>query len=146
MSIYQFLALLGTHWVGDFVLQTDWQAKNKSKSFDALSRHVAIYTAVLWAGSAVIFWGHSFGAITAFAGLNWFLHLATDYCTSRLNSRLWAKGDVHNFFVAVGFDQLVHQFTLALTAVLLLSTPQAPTPDQLYGCTIQQQATNGDCP
>jgi hypothetical protein len=21
-----------------------------------------------------------------------------------------------------------------------------PTPDQLYGCTIEQQASNGDCP
>ncbi len=21
-----------------------------------------------------------------------------------------------------------------------------PTPDQLYGCTVQQQAPNGDCP
>lgn len=36
----------------------------------------------------------------------------------------------------------------AVAAALFVFWPhhQQPTPDQLYGCTIQQQAPNGDCP
>src|SRR4029077_195261 len=42
---WQLVALLATHWVGDFVLQTNFQASNKNKRLDALSLHVATYTA-----------------------------------------------------------------------------------------------------
>jgi hypothetical protein len=33
-----YLVLLVCHWIADFVLQSDWQASNKSKSNVALSR------------------------------------------------------------------------------------------------------------
>jgi hypothetical protein len=48
-------------------------------------------------------------------------HTITDYFTSRLNSRLWAKGDVHNFFVSIGFDQVLHYVQLFTTYYLLKS-------------------------
>jgi hypothetical protein len=115
-----FLSLLAAHWLADFVLQTHWQAQNKSKSNVALFRHVLVYTAVLGAASAAIF-GPSIGWL-GFVWLNFALHFATDYCTSRLTSRLYTRGDWHNFFVVVGFDQLIHQATLAATMWWLLST------------------------
>lgn len=118
--IYQFLALLFVHWIADFVLQTDWQAKNKSSDNVALGKHVATYTICLGLAVPIIFHPANPVACLAFIALNGVMHFATDYYTSRLNSWLWAKGDVHNFFVAVGFDQLIHQFTLALTAIWLL--------------------------
>lgn len=34
----------------------------------------------------------------------------------------------------------------ALAVWLLWPSNPGPTPDQLYGCTIKQQAPNGDCP
>lgn len=117
--LWQFLALLGAHWVADFVLQTHWQASNKSKRNDALFRHVLVYTACLGATSAVIF-RPGLGWL-AFTWLNFALHFGTDYFTSRWTSRLYAKQDWHNFFVVVGLDQLIHQTTLALTMVWLLS-------------------------
>lgn len=113
-----FVILLIVHWVADFVLQTHWQASNKSKRLDALARHVAIYTATLAVSSIILF-----GAMgAAFALVNGVLHFGTDYFTSRWSSRLWAKQDWHNFFVVIGFDQLIHQITLAATMWLILAT------------------------
>jgi Protein of unknown function (DUF3307) len=47
----RFADLLAAHAVGDFLLQTDWQAQNKrgglapdATSRQALARHVAVYT------------------------------------------------------------------------------------------------------
>lgn len=118
--LYQFLALLVVHWVADFVLQTHWQAQNKSKNNNALGQHVAIYTGVLLLATPLIFPQPGF-AWPTFVVVNGVLHFATDYFTSRWTSKLYAKGDWHNFFVVVGFDQLIHQFTLALTALYLFS-------------------------
>lgn len=114
MTIYwQFIALLAVHWVADFVLQTHWQASNKSKNFEALSPHVCSYTAALGFGALIMF-GTSVSFVS-FVLANFMLHLVTDFCTSRVTSKLYAKGDIHNFFVVVGFDQLIHQVTIAVT-------------------------------
>lgn len=114
MTIYwQFMALLAVHWVADFVLQTHWQASNKSKNFEALSRHVYSYGVALMVGSLFIL-GPSINTVK-FLMANVVLHLATDFCTSRVTSKLYAKDDIHNFFVVVGFDQLIHQVTIAVT-------------------------------
>jgi len=116
--IFQFLALLGAHWIGDFVLQTHWQASNKSTNNDALAMHVAVYTGVLALSSPYIFWTPGPASLAAFVGLNSFLHFVTDYFTSRVSSRLFAK-DWHNFFVVIGFDQLIHQVTLGATMLFV---------------------------
>lgn len=120
--LWQFLALLAIHWLADFVLQTHWQASNKSKNNEALARHVGTYTFVLFIGSAVIFWSANIAPLKwiAFVLGNGALHFATDYCTSRWSSRLYAKQDWHNFFVVIGLDQLIHQATLAATMAWLI--------------------------
>lgn len=118
-QLWQFVTLLAVHWVADFVLQTHWQATNKSKNNEALAAHIGIYTLALMIGSAVIF-GQS-AAWVYFWALNGILHFATDYCTSRISSRLYAKQDWHNFFVVVGFDQFIHQITLAATMAALFN-------------------------
>lgn len=115
-----FLILLAVHWLADFVLQTHWQAQNKSKRNDALGAHVGVYTLALAIGSMLIF-GQS-TAWVYFWALNGVLRLTTDYFTSRWSSRLYAKQDWHNFFVVIGFDQLIHQTTLALTMVLFFGS------------------------
>lgn len=129
---FQFLALLVVHFVADFMLQTHWQAQNKSKNNEALGRHVASYTAVLLVATPFIFPGmrtvgepEPYVGWFLFVALNGALHFATDYFTSRWTSKLYAKGDWHNFFVVVGLDQLIHQFTLALTALWLFGPGRA---------------------
>jgi len=112
-----FVVLLLAHWVGDFVLQSQWQAMNKSKRLDALALHVAIYSAVLLV-AAVTLLGPWRGLLFTLA--NAALHFATDFVTSRLTSRFWERQEWHRFFVMVGFDQFIHQATLAATLALML--------------------------
>ena len=120
MLLYQVLAILATHFVGDFVLQTHWMAQNKSRDNEALLVHVLVYTICLCFGAAGAFLltGNHL-AVMAWIGLNFALHFATDWVTSRWTSKLWAAQRWHDFFVAVGLDQLIHYVTLLLTARLL---------------------------
>ncbi len=100
---------MGIHWLGDFVLQSDWMARNKSKNWAALTAHVGVYTATLMIGTLSI----------GYALLNGVLHFGVDAITSRINSRLWADKEVHYFFVGVGADQFVHYACLLGTYWLL---------------------------
>ena len=111
------IGILFMHWVADFVLQTDWQAKNKSSNNIALLKHVGSYSAVLFVASLFLFTKTEIALYWVM--LNSLLHFATDYVTSRINSYLWNKGDVHNFFVMVGFDQLIHYVCLFGTLLVL---------------------------
>src|SRR6516164_3774721 len=114
---WQLVVLLATHWIGDFVLQTNFQASNKNRRLDALSLHVATYTATLFRAAIILF-----GVMVAviFAGVNGALHFVTDYITSRASSKLWAEQNWHLFFVTIGFDQLIHQATLASTLWIMV--------------------------
>lgn len=127
INIYVVLGILLIHWFADFVLQTDEQTKNKSKSWKALLQHTFNYSMV-WFTLIVAFavWCNHFGGPSAkelgwskcmilFPFVTFVCHTITDYFTSRLNSKLYAKGDVHNFFVLIGFDQWLHAAQLLLT-------------------------------
>lgn len=125
-----FLSIIFMHWISDFVLQSHNMAVNKSKSFLWLNKHVAVYAATMTAGLQLLLilnyenmperkmmsslpmlvWG-----LVQFFGITYLTHLATDFVTSRITSRLWAKQDWHNFFVVVGFDQIIHYATLYAT-------------------------------
>jgi hypothetical protein len=136
------LSLLALHFIGDFLLQTDWMALNKSKDFEALGVHVGVYTCVFagWlyfpvppAPLAV--------SISKFLVFTFITHWLTDAVTSRMTARLWfielwerdktlvpltyeafpfvARVDSakrHWFFVVIGADQLIHAATLAFAA------------------------------
>lgn len=97
------LGILATHFVADFVLQSDWMALNKSKRNSILALHVGIYsTCFLWLGPL-------------YAGLNLVAHFVTDWMTSRWTSRLYKAGKRHWFFVVIGLDQVAHYVVLFLT-------------------------------
>lgn len=118
------LLILFIHWIADFVLQTDWQAKNKSKRMDALLIHAWAYS-ILWLLPAVFLLKKTDVAMNAvisawlFVIITFICHAVTDYFTSRLNAKLWSEGKVHLFFVSVGFDQFLHFTQLFLTYKLL---------------------------
>jgi hypothetical protein len=122
MSLGLILSIIFIHWFADFVLQTDWQAKNKSKNNKALLSHTWTYSLVWY--TIGVFYAMSDPnyipwSLTLFVLITFVAHTLTDYFTSRLNSKLWAKGDVHNFFVSVGFDQVLHYAQLFGTFYLL---------------------------
>jgi hypothetical protein len=100
--------ILAHHFVGDFVLQTDDMAKRKSKSNAWLGRHVAVYTATLMLAALMLFRRDFMTMGLAWIGANSVLHLAIDWCTSRMTTRLWSQGKTHDFFVVIGFDQMLH--------------------------------------
>lgn len=111
--------ILFLHFLGDFVFQSDRMAQGKSKSARPLLAHVATYSFVLFAGLLLVpmvTYDAPFGAGAFWAALyaftNGVIHLAVDFVTSRINSKLWADKKVHWFFVGVGADQFIHAATL----------------------------------
>jgi len=94
--------MLITHFIADFILQTDKTAKGKSRSNPVLMNHCVVYGACfLWVSiEAAVFLGVS--------------HFVIDWVTSRKNAILWEKQEVHAFFVSVGLDQLLHQMCIIL--------------------------------
>lgn len=115
IPINVILAILVIHFLADFVLQTHYQASNKSKCNKALGEHVVIYTIALVLLGAIIFITPMGIAWGLFNGV---IHFGVDYVTSRINSKLWAKQRWHDFFVSVGFDQLLHYISLFTTYLL----------------------------
>lgn len=106
------------HWVSDFLCQTHEMSLKKSKSILWLSYHVIVYTLMttfLWS----IFFGNMMinplTTILLIFGITFITHWITDYFTSRWTSRLWEEKQVHNFFVIIGLDQLIHAITLLIT-------------------------------
>lgn len=103
-TIIYVLWICWAHWLGDAVLQTDEQAKNKSSSFIWLSKHIAVYTLVM-----SVFFGPVFGLI------NGAVHFVVDAISSRISKYYWLKEQRHNFFVVVLADQAIHLSCLVLT-------------------------------
>ena len=113
--ILAILVILLFHYIGDFLLQTDQMAKKKSTDIRWLGAHTLAYTVALI--PAVIILGFMLGKweqAVAFVLINGFLHGNVDMITSQINAKLWEKGQIHNFFCMIGFDQLVHSATLLL--------------------------------
>lgn len=127
LSLIEIFSIIIIHWFADFVLQTHKQAQGKSKNWNDLLAHTFTYSS-MWVFASCLLIGYANKVQTTqwyvihsilFALITFIAHTATDYFTSRLNSKLWVKGDVHNFFVSVGFDQVLHYIQLFLTYYLL---------------------------
>lgn len=114
--LFTMIFILYAHLVGDFVLQTDWMATNKSSSLTALSVHVGVYTLVMAIASIAF---HSASPVS-FVIVNGILHFATDSITSRISASYWKREERHAFFVTIGIDQFIHAVTLLVTAYLFV--------------------------
>jgi hypothetical protein len=113
IDIVVVVTILWAHFVGDFILQSDYHAVNKSKSNLALFEHV------LWYSLPLTFAGFLIPVSLAWLVVNMVLHGAIDYVTSRISSRLWKQDKRHWFFVTIGADQSLH-FTCLFVSYLWL--------------------------
>lgn len=111
--------LLFLHGLADFWCQNRWMADNKSKSMEALTLHVFVYSLVLWFG--VLCTGqYGLNDVCRFAVVTFAGHWLTDAVTSRLTKKALAAKNMHVFFGVIGTDQFVHTASLLLTAHYLL--------------------------
>lgn len=127
-SFLEIFGILLTHWVADFIFQSDEDAKGKSKYMKNLVFHTVTYS-IAWLVPLLIYsivyniWYPNvrYGLHNAFdfVIITFIFHTITDYFTSRLNSKLWAAGKTHNFFVSIGFDQLLHYAQLFITIYII---------------------------
>jgi len=122
--IWGVLYILIVHWFADFVLQTHHMSTRKSTSNYYLTMHVTIYSFV-----TIFLWSLLFPFTELTVSFNGFLlslvsifvmHWITDYFTSRWTSRLYKEERFHDFFVVIGFDQVLHYTQLLLTFNYLL--------------------------
>jgi uncharacterized Tic20 family protein len=124
INVLHVLLLLLIHFLADFGLQTDWQAKNKAKNQDALARHVLNYSLCFILPIACVLPVTIINALLLgllFSFITFWSHFGTDAYTSKLVGKLHADGDIHNMFVVIGMDQLLHAAQLILTYGLILN-------------------------
>ena len=101
--IMEIILLMWAHFIGDFLLQNDKMALNKSKSNLWLGIHSLVYSLPL------VFFGFQF------AVFNGIFHYLIDWVTSRGTTKLWLANERHWFFVLIGFDQTIHVTILLLS-------------------------------
>jgi len=126
------LTILMVHWLLDFIIQTDEQAKSKWHSNEALLSHTGIYAGGWFFAAVFMLMSGSTDAkgnttdayfiwyALVVAGITFVAHTVTDYITSRESHKYFAKMDTHNGFIIIGFDQILHYVQLYLTFKLLI--------------------------
>ena len=107
-----YILIVWLHFLGDFILQSDRMALNKSKSNYWLTQHAFAYIAPFLPLCRV--YGGT-GGMSYFLAVNVAAHWLVDWVTSRITAKLWAAGQRHWFFTCIGFDQAIHMTVLFLT-------------------------------
>lgn len=121
-----FLLIIWGHYVADFVFQLDRMAKNKSKSVSALKEHIYWYSFILFLFAIFIF---KFNIVLAilYVLVNGISHYYVDKYTSKITSRLYAKGKMgadkfpnFGFYSIIGLDQAIHMTILIVSYMLMI--------------------------
>lgn len=134
MNIVLIILIFFFHWVGDFVLQSNWMATQKATNLFALMTHVLEYSTMwliltilyIMVATAFLFAPASYivGAPLLIFFITFISHFAIDFVTSKVNRKLSAIGkredNYHNLFVSIGFDQFLHLSQLIITFYLIL--------------------------
>lgn len=124
IEIPLLICLFVIHWIGDYLLQTRVQGNGKSSSNKLLLEHTIAYSVFLGLGvslMALVFnMSMSIESIIQYTVLNFVLHTATDWLTSRATKNLWSRRKEWETFAIMGFDQLVHMTCLVVTYCMLI--------------------------
>jgi hypothetical protein len=123
MTATVFLVLLAGHLLGDWVAQTDWQATTKTRSWAALTAHVASYHLLMGLLLLIPILRDGWPAGKALAAL------AASAITHAVIDRRWPVRALMRAAGSPGFatvewgvivvDQALHLFILVILAVLL---------------------------
>lgn len=120
MTADVFLALLLTHLLGDFVLQTDHQAKGKTTSWWCMAGHVVSYHAlmlpVLWFATALPL-GHILAVMAVSAGTHALIdrRWPVRWLLEHTGSRTFAQ----QFWGIIVVDQVLHISILIVLALVI---------------------------
>ncbi len=117
ISFSTLIYILLIHFLADFGLQTHDQATKKGTDVLYLTYHVAVYS-LIWLFASYTYFGNIWTALV-FYTFTFIFHWITDFMTSRIGKPFWDKGDLHNGFVIVGFDQVLHYIQLIVTLLIL---------------------------
>lgn len=110
ITLSTVILIVMTHFLADFGLQTHEQATGKSSNEKQLMWHVAVYSGV-WLFMSYCLFQNAFLSII-FAVITYICHYITDYFSSRIGKPYWEKKDLHNGFVIIGADQVLHMIQL----------------------------------
>ncbi len=108
--IENFGFIIINHFIGDFAFQTRMMGDNKWKSLYWLGIHVLVYTLVMGFLSFPFF--PSALIWIQWLALNSFLHLCTDYVTSKLSHKFYDEKNYKYFWTTIGADQTIHSLIL----------------------------------
>ena len=116
-----FESLLMAHILGDWILQTEWQALNKEKNWRAMAANVVVYSAVVF---AVLGWRLGWGNASVYAAVAALaiVHVVLDRRRPLLwfmkAARITVSRQPEAWFV-VAVDQAIHLLFLGMAAVYL---------------------------
>lgn len=110
--------LLAGHFVGDWIVQTDWQAANKAASWRANQLHMLGYHVALGAAAALVLPAASVAIVL---GVSWATHSVIDrrWPVKRLMAATGSKPFSETTFGVVAVDQALHLTILCLLAAWL---------------------------
>lgn len=110
-----FAFLLTGHLVGDWIVQTDWQAANKTNSWKANQQHVATYHLTLLAAAGWLAWDWKLIAGFAFS---WIIHSFIDrrWPVKCLLQITRSPAFAETALGILAADQTLHIATLALVS------------------------------
>lgn len=109
--IHSIILILFVHWIADFIVQTDYQGKNKSKSNLVLSRHILSYSLVMFLLALIVF-DIDYPKALVFTVLNGLLHFSVDYISSRCTYYFYSQENMKGFWTIIGLDQFLHVMIL----------------------------------
>ncbi len=119
-----FITVFFIHWISDFVLQSDYVAKNKSENNTILIIHSLWYAMPIVIVYVLYLTLYNisqspFNFLLVFLALS-LSHALIDYNTSRWSKKAWNEQNRHKFFVIIGFDQFLHAAILLYLGFTLI--------------------------
>ena len=121
MSLFD--KLLVAHLIGDWLLQTEWQALNKARNYRALFSHVAVYSTVML--GATLLAGFElqdfrvYLVVALFALSHAFIDLGWPVVSFMKTFRLIVEREPLRW-LTMAVDQIFHIVVIAIAAFILL--------------------------